>query len=435
MVIGLDGVGLPLVEQLMARGDMPAFARLCERGTLAPMLSTIPTVSSVSWTGFMTGRNPGKHGIYGFTDVRPGTLSLFFPNYGDVRCQTLWDVLGAAGRRAVVVNIPNTYPARPIAGVLISGFVAVNIERAVQPPTLLPFLQSAGYRIDVDYLNANERAEAFFQDLEATLAARRRVLRHLLCEEQWDLFVGVITETDRLHHYFWDQYLDPAAPYHGRFRDFYRRLDEVIGELASLVPEDVPLFVLADHGHTLIKREFYPNTWLREKGWLKLRGERPRSLADIDPSSKAFVLDPGRIYLHRRGRFPLGTVDEQEAEELAEAIAEGLAAVSADGEDGGRPVTAVYRREDLYEGPYLDAAPDLVLHFADGFDIKGAIAKGDLFGRSALTGMHTYADSLFYVSRRGVAVDGLAIIDLAPTLLRLLGVEPPPDMDGRARLG
>src|SRR5262249_25996005 len=105
---------------------------------MAPMRSSIPTISSVSWSGFMTGKNPGKHGVYGFTDMKPGTLTLFFPNFGSVRGDTLWDVAGRAGKRVIVLNIPGTYPARPVKGSLVSGFVAANLERAVYPPPRLP---------------------------------------------------------------------------------------------------------------------------------------------------------------------------------------------------------------------------------------------------------------------------------------------------------
>jgi predicted AlkP superfamily phosphohydrolase/phosphomutase len=436
-VIGLDGVGLPLVRDLVARGVMPALGALMARGTAAPMRSSIPTISSVSWTGFMTGRNPGKHGIYGFTELKPGTLTTFFPNFGNVKSDTLWDVAGRAGKRAIVMNVPGTYPARPLSGMLVSGFVAINLERAVYPAELLPRLTAAGYKIDVDYVKANERPEAFFADLQTVLEARRRVYVDLLRNEPWDLFVGVITECDRLHHYFWDQYADPAAPHHARFLDFYRRLDDVLASMLDALPTDVPVFVVADHGHTLIHRELYLNAWLRTQGWQALASEKPRSPADLDPASKVFVLDPGRIYLHRRGRFPLGTVEAAEAEDLIGRITEGLLALrdeSAGAPGDGRPVPRVFRRDELYSGPCIDAAPDLVAHFNPGYDPKGALSRSEIFGRSALTGMHTYDDSLFFVNRPGVPGDGLDIVDMAPTVLRMMGLTPPADMDGRARM-
>ena len=436
-VIGLDGVGLPLVQDLIARGIMPNLARLVAGGTLAPMRSSIPTISSVSWTGFSTGKNPGKHGIYGFTDLKPGTLTLFFPNFGNVRGDTLWDAAGRAGKRAIVMNIPGTYPARAMNGLLVSGFVAVNLERAVHPPELLPRLRAAGYKIDVDYMNADQRPDAFFADTHAVLDARRRVYLDLLRNEAWDLFIGVVTECDRLHHYFWSQWVDAGAPLHAKFVDVYRRLDDVLAELAAAVPAGVPLFLVADHGHTLIHREFYPNAWLREQGLLRFTAEKPKGPADLDPASKVFVLDPGRVYVHRAGRFPLGTVGAAEAEDLLGKLREGFLALhdpSPGAPAHGRPVPRVYARDELYHGPALDAAPDLVIHFNDGYDPKGALSKTEVFGRSALTGMHTYADSLFFVNRAGVPTDGLDIVDLAPTILALRDVDPPSDMDGRARL-
>ncbi len=436
-VLGLDGVGLPLVVDLIARGITPNLGRLLASGTAAPMRSSIPTISSVSWTGFMTGKNPGKHGVYGFTDLKPGTLSMFFPNFGNVRGDTLWDVAGRAGKRCIVLNIPNTYPARELNGLLVSGFVAVNLERAVWPAALLPRLKADGYRIDVDYVNADQRPDHFFTDLAATLEARRRVYLRLVREEPWDLFIGVVTECDRLHHYFWSQYTDPAAPHHERFLDFYRRLDDVVGELVAALPAEIPLFVVADHGHTLIHSEFYPNAWLREQGLLRFTSDTPKGPADMDPSTKVFILDPGRVYLHRQGRYPLGTVGEAEAEELIARVRAGLLALrdpTPGAPSDGCPVPRVFARDELYHGPCLDSAPDLVVHFNDGYDPKGAMARREVFGRSALTGMHTYADSLFYVNRPGVPTDGLDIVDLAPTILTLLGVAPAADMDGRVRI-
>ena len=98
-MIGLDGVGAPLVEALTDAGVMPRMAALRRAGTLARMTSTLPTVSSVSWSSFMTGVNPGRHGIFGFTDVTRDSYALSFPNYGHLRAPTLWDALGARGRR------------------------------------------------------------------------------------------------------------------------------------------------------------------------------------------------------------------------------------------------------------------------------------------------------------------------------------------------
>ncbi len=144
------------------------------------------------------------------------------------------------------------------------------------------------------------------------------------------------------------------------------------------MPDGTPVFVLADHGHTLIESEFYPNVWLRQQGLLQFKTPTPKSVADLDPSSKAFILDPGRIYLNLKGRFANGVVEPgAEAKELLARISAGLGAVEYPGPAVAgerRPVRQVFQRDEIYTGPVLEQAPDAVLHFHNGFDIKGAVA-------------------------------------------------------------
>jgi predicted AlkP superfamily phosphohydrolase/phosphomutase len=383
----------------------------------------------VSWAGFLTGNNPGRHGIFGFTDINRGEFKQYFPNFGSLKGDTVFDLLGRQGKRSVVVNVPGTYPAREMEGVLVSGFVAIKLEKAVHPPAMLGRLEKLGYRIDVDYVRANERPEEFFNDLFETLAIRRKLLVELARDEVWDLFIGVITETDRLHHYFWHVWEDEASPYHQRFIDFYGEVDEAIGLLLDAL-EGVPTIVLADHGHMLIESEVYPNVLLRELGMLSYRNQPPRTVADIAPATRAFVLDPGRVYLNLRGRYPTGTVDPGDADAVLADIEAAMCGIEYEGK---RPVSKVYRRDELYSGAHLADAPDMVMHFGPGFDIKGSMRADALFGRSALTGMHTYDDSLFAASRPGMDLADLAITDVAPTLLEALGLAGAGEMDGRPR--
>ena len=341
----------------------------------------------------MTGKNPGKHGVYGFTDVKPGTISMYFPNFGNVRGDTLWDVAGRAGKRCLVIEHSQHVSGAP------AGRHARLRLRGREPGAgglsgvaAAAALNADGYKIDVDYVNADQRPDHFFTDLDATLEGRRRTYLRLLREEPWDLFVGVITECDRLHHYFWNQYVDPGAPHHQRFLDFYRRLDDVLGEMIAALPADVAVFVVADHGHTLIHQEFFPNAWLRQQGLLRFTSEKPKGPADIDPSSKVFVLDPGRVYLHRKGRFPMGTVEDAEAADLLGSVREGLLALRDRAR--ARPPAGVRCRASstatsCTTAPASTPRPDLVIHFNDGYDPKGAMARTEVFGRSALTGMHT----------------------------------------------
>jgi predicted AlkP superfamily phosphohydrolase/phosphomutase len=439
VVLGLDGVGAPLIEALTDGGVMPRLAALRKQGTFGRMTSSLPTISNVSWAGFMTGVNPGKHGIYGFTELRRDSYALFFPNYGHVRAPTLWDVLGAHGKTSIVLNVPGTYPAKDIAGVLVSGFVAVDLGRAVRPASELAVLRRHGYAIDVDYVDADQRPDAFFAECFAALAARRRTFEHYLATPDWDCFIGVITETDRLHHYFWHVWADPTHRLHQRFLDFYAAIDATLGACLDRIDDAAPVFVVADHGHTAIEAECHPNAWLRAEGLLRFATATPKSLTELDPSSQVLVLDPGRIYLNLKGRFAGGVVRPgAEAEALLAHVSAGLLAITYASAEGGpvrRPVKAVYRREEIYDGPQLEHAPDAVAHGHDGFDLKGAFTRTELFGRSALTGMHTYDDALFCVNRPGIPTETLAITDLAPTIAALLGCRPATPMDGRVLVG
>jgi len=127
-VIGLDGVPIGLLQRLVDQGVMPRTAAIIGRGGLRAMRASLPPVSSVSWTCFMTGANPAEHGIFGFTDVGPDSYQLRFPTFADVKTPTFWDRLGERGLRCAVINQPSTYPARQLPGAIVSGFVALQLE-------------------------------------------------------------------------------------------------------------------------------------------------------------------------------------------------------------------------------------------------------------------------------------------------------------------
>ena len=121
VVVGLDGVPHKLLVDFMARGILPNLARITARGNLRRMEVTVPEISAVSWPSFMTGVDPGEHGIFGFTEVVPGSYQQTFPNYGSLKAPTIWDRLEKQGKRSVVINQPGTYPARRLSGALVSG--------------------------------------------------------------------------------------------------------------------------------------------------------------------------------------------------------------------------------------------------------------------------------------------------------------------------
>jgi len=429
VVLGVDGVPCSLLQRFAGSGVMPNVARLLDSGTLSSMKVSIPEVSSTSWTTFMTGVNPGRHGIYGFMDLVSDSYSWKFPNFNDVKSKTIWQIAGENDMQSVVINLPETYPAHPLKGKLVAGFVALDLKKATYPESLFNYLQSMGYRLDVNAGKAATAMDEFKDDLMLTFRKRQEAILHLYDHEQCDLFIGTITETDRLHHYLWAGLDDETSPHYDFFIEFYRELDRFIGAFVDRLDKDTPFIMLSDHGFTEIKSEVYLNYFLREKGYLKFSSDQPKSFADLDFSSTAFALDPSRIYLHRQDFYAKGCVTRDSYDQLRQDLRKDLLSLQVDGQ---AVIKEVRLKEDLYSGPCFDFAPDLVCLSNEGFDLKGTLAKEQLSGRGLLTGGHTRENATFFINQK-MSCDGPNIIDVAPTILRLLDL-PLSGMEGRCLL-
>jgi len=413
VVVGLDGFPHSLLEPLAAAGAVPRLAALAGAGHYARMTVTLPEISAVSWPSFATGVGPGGHGVFGFTDLKPGTYDLRFTNAADVKAPTIWDRLGRVGKRAVVINQPSTYPARAINGVMVAGFVAIDFDRAVMPPALRPELRKLGYEIDVDTVKCREDHDLLAKQLVSTLAGRRAAAQFLWEREDWDYFELVITGTDRLHHYMWDALADAAHPRHGFCLDYYREVDRLVGDLYDRAEAaGAAFFLLSDHGFCGVEQEFHLSTWLVQEGYLSFEGPKADALAALAPGSRAFALDPNRIYFNVAGKYPRGSVRPGDAPALAAELSDKLMAVTY----GGRPVfRRVFRRDEIYEGPYAAQGPDLVAVAHNGFDVKAHLGKAEVFARTNLVGMHTYDDAIFWTAATPPV--NLRITDLAGIIL------------------
>ncbi len=418
-VLGIDGVPYSLLKRFIGEGLMPNLSTLADKGSLAPMTASIPEVSSTSWSTFMTGVNPGKHGIYGFMELQEGSYKWSFPNSNDIKSETLWEIAGKNNRKSIVLNVPSTYPAKTLNGILTAGFVALDLKKATYPESAYEYLKSIGYKMDVDTRKAQESTAALAAEIASAFRIRKKAMLHFLDNNEWDLFIGVITETDRLHHYLWAALQDNKHPQHNFFLDFYRELDSFIGEMYDRVGDSVPFIILSDHGFTTIKQEVYLNSWLREKGYLKFNKEHPDSMEDIHSESKVFALDPSRLYIHTKNRYSRGNVDANEYESLRHKIKEELLSLVLDGE---KVIKTVMFREDIYSGNLYDNAPDLVALPYEGYDLKGSINKSQISGKGFLTGGHTRENAVFYINREISARD-INIVDVGPTIISLLGIE------------
>ena len=430
-VLGLDGVPYSLLTELFAAGVMPNLAATAGAGSFVPMRTSLPAVSSVAWTSFMTGKSPGYHGIFGFTDLKGDKISLRLPSFDDIRQPIIWDMI--PGKATLVVNLPFTYPARPLNGVLISGFVAPVFERSVHPQSLIPWLTSLNYRIDVDAVRGRQDRRFFIQELFQTLEIREKAILHLMDNTPWDLFIGVITGTDRLHHFFFDAKDDPTHAFYSDFMDYYRRVDAFFGRFLDHTGPLARLIVLSDHGFTRLKKQVYLNRILRSLGYLSFSRPGPQSLDDIHPGSQAFAMDPTRIYLNSNERFRRGILSSSEAREIRAKLKHDLGAlrlsdvgiVEPDGTDSpdDRLFAEVRCKEEVYEGDLLALAPDLVIIPKPGYDVKAAISAPASVMTDIFTGMHTHDDAFLILSDRGSSDKLLnpCITDVAGQILEILG--------------
>ncbi len=437
LVIGLDGVPHTLLQDYVDRGYLPETKRILDCGfALRRMDASIPDVSSTSWTSFMTGVNPGEHGIYGFMELEPGSYEMRFPNSADIMAPTLWEIIGrtSCGKRStlcdrfgaavdspmrsVVLNIPQTYPATAINGVLTAGFVCPDLRKGTYPDSCYDYLMSIGYVPDVDSARAVEDRDGFIEELFMALEKRRKAFEHFFENEEWDLFIGVITETDRLHHFFFDGARDAAHPLHGTFISFYRKIDEIIGKLFNRFMEltrgEGLFLTMSDHGFSVVEQTVNVNAYLSKEGFLKKDVTR-RYFDMIDTGTRAFAMDPSRIYINLECRYPRGSVSEADRTAVVEELKEKLLSINAP--DGTPVIRALYEGSELYSGPHAGDGPDLVALAHEGFDLKAGLQQDRVFSKGVFKGMHTQNDAHCIMSKGLEAGDGLHIEDLAGLIL------------------
>jgi predicted AlkP superfamily phosphohydrolase/phosphomutase len=421
LIIGLDGVS----HEMLAGGNglpslLPGMKEFFAAST-ARMTVSIPEISSVSWSSFMTGTQAGEHGIYGFVDLVLGTYQYRFPNFCDLKAVPFFVELGSHHKRSVIINLPATYPARPVPGVLISGFVALDLEKAVYPARYLPMLKQAGYQVDIDAGKGRDKKAEFLADLHCALKIRRQIADMLWEREEWDVFMFTVTGTDRLQHFLYDAYADSSHKFHDEFRSFFHEVDQAALGLIERAASrrDIEVIALSDHGFGRIRSEVYLNPILKRYGYLAMDAgaDAGKSLSRISAQAKAFALDPSRLYIHQKGKYPKGAVARGDYEKIRVELKELFEGYEV---KGRKVLRKAYFKEELYSGGQLAEAPDLVLLSEPGFDLKGGLEKDAEAGISHFTGMHRQDNAFLACRRDGIIGARPTIFDVKGMLLRLL---------------
>jgi predicted AlkP superfamily phosphohydrolase/phosphomutase len=451
MIIGLDCAEPSLLEAW--RDELPVLSGLMDRGIHGRLTSVIPPITVPAWSCMMSSHTPGDLGVYGFRNRSDHTYEGgFIADSTAIKPPRMWDVVGRAGGSSIVLGVPGTYPPKPVRGVMVGCFLTPSVEsRYTFPPALKDEIAEVvgEYVLDCKDFRTEDKDHLLEQLYEMT-DKRFRLADHLLATKPWQLFAMVEMGHDRIHHGFW-KFMDtthrkhePGNPYERAILDYYRHTDRLIGDLLRHADDDTLVLVLSDHGAKRLDGGIRVNEWLRREGLLALNAEPdgvclPRDVG-IDWAKTTAWGDGGyyaRVFLNVRGREPEGTVAPEDYEAVRSDLAARLEAIP---DDEGRPLgTRVYRPEELYD-EVNGVAPDLIVIF------------GDLLWRSVATiggdeGVHTLEndtgpddanhaqDGMVIAAGAGVGARGRLdahLLDVAPTVLDLLGIDAPEGMRGRS---
>ena len=464
VIFGIDGATHTVLDPLLAQGHLPQLQRLKERGAWGVLRSTIHPLTPAAWVSMVTGLNPGKHGVYDFRRRQEGSYAWELVNSRSWSGEALWSIFSQQGWRVGVVNVPMTYPPQPVNGFMVSGMGAPRqLQGSVYPAQLAALLQERfpDYAVDPEVEHISH-AQQYLAQYVAWVERRIAVLR-LLREEypELDFLMVVFTEIDRIQHVFW-RFLDASFPdYHtpeagdvrAQVTGMFRQIDGALGELWEWVAErGGHLLVVSDHGFGPLLKDVYINKWLVDHGYLALKpdvgvGASGNFFEQVDwEHTRAYSFGFfGNISLNLHGREPRGIVEPgRQAEQLKQEIAQRLSELT-DPESGERVVDAVYRREQLYSGLYVEQAPDLLVVMRDyaymtrdGFDFISERLMGPPmeYQRSALphSGNHRLEGIVLLAGDGvcpGAAIGPAEIVDIAPTVLHLASLPLPADVDGR----
>jgi len=495
-VFGIDGATFDVINPMIAEGKLPNLARMMQIGSYGDLTSTIPPNSSVAWTSFATGKNPGKHGIYYFRERNAGSYERPIISSRSVKCETLWKILSEQGKRVGVINVPVTYPPDEVNGYLISGLLAPDKKSVfTYPPNLhLELLKELG-----DYPLDNE-AEIMFRSSGDELAAfqhliysTKKVMQaafYLMGKFEWDFFMVVPTIVDRVQHIAW-KYMSPefkqknptlCQKFETEIEISYRIVDEQLGTLKASLDDNTILIVLSDHGFGPITYRFFINRWLKRLGLLKLKrsaeikhkllkpgkafikrsiaglsrrrglldrilnktqplpiiDEKLRTLIDWSKTRAFSSWTSGEeiVIINLKGREPEGIVRPgEEYEELRDFIIKKLCQL--EGDKGEKLIDRAYRREELYSGPYAHLAPDIQFTTND----MSVHPRGELLDEDIVVRANDFTPALHRMNgillmegdiiKQDFKIEEAGIIDLAPTILYLLGIPIPNDTDGK----
>jgi len=452
LVIGLDCAEPMLVFERW-RGELPNLNRLMSGGVYGNLESCIPAITVPAWSVMMSSKDPGQLGIYGFRNRADYSYDKMTIATGSaVKEDRVWDILSRAGKQVVVVGVPGTYPPRPVNGVMVGCFLTPSAKsQYTYPPQVRDQIAEwvGEYQVDVPQFRTEDKDFLLKQIYDVT-EQHLVVVKKLLQGVPWDFFMFVEMGPDRIHHGMW-KYMDPAHPkyepgnkWQDAIRDYYKALDGYIGQVLALAPQDAVVLVVSDHGAKTMQGGIAVNEWLIRNGWLVLKDEPPKTITPFEKVevdwSKTRAWGSGgyygRVFLNVAGREPQGIIPQSDYERVRAELAQALESIPAP--DGRKIGTVVFRPEDLYR-EVKGIPPDLIVYFGNlDWRAVGSLGLGDIYTFENDTGPDdaNHAQQGLFILYDPVCSGGgrrldAHIMDIAPTVLDLMGLPVPRDMNGR----
>ena len=478
IIIGLDGATFDLIKPWVNDGKLPCLANLIKNGVWGNLRSVIPTISGPAWVSFMTGKNPGKHGILGFTtNVDRNDEQAQLISSLHVKDETLWQVLSSHGKRVGVLNVPITYPPQKVNGFLISGFMTPPSAKVFTYPEELK-RSIPDYRIGVRRGWQSEDGKTSIRKLQDELIAgefhdiaERRTAAAVQLMSQWDpdFFMVVFKGTDEMQHFFWGR--------EDILLEYYQKIDKSIDRILTESSKDSNVLIISDHGFgPAATKSFSTNAWLQQAGLLKEKHDLKSSLLgtvyrlarDITTKTKLKKRLPSRsvaaarkvavqslswnetkaygrkitglaaININLKGREPKGVVEAgHEYEELRDKVIKRLRSLK-DPETGEAVMAEVFRNNEIYWGPNLAKVPDIIGIPNSRYYVDPSIFSKSIFSAYSPgnPGQHwAQLNGILIASgpdiKGGEKIEGACLIDVAPTVLHMMSLPVSQDMDGR----
>ncbi len=435
LVIGLDGTTFDLLDAMMAEGVLPFLSQAIQNGVSGRLTSAYPPVTAAAFASFLTGMNPGKHGIYEFLYRQRGDWQQTPVNSTMLRAKTIWAWMSEAGLRVGVLSVPLTYPPQPINGFSLADFLTPKGARDLSyPPELITEIEArfGPYPLYHSKVYTPSGVEELLAECHAILQYRAETALYLMQSQDWDVLMIYLEGTDRVQHELWHildenhPRYDPteASRYRPGILEFYRETDAQVRRFVEAAGPGTDVILMSDHGFGPIYRFVNINIWLWKQGFLVLksdaltrlkamlfhlgltpalgyriamrfgfanlrlsRGMSKRlgllrsvgrvflSLNNVDwaRTSAYSQGNYGQIYVNVRGREPFGAVSPGgEYEEVVDQLVAGLRELRDPATD--EPIVErIFRRQDLYQGPVAEQSPDVMFLLEDTYKPLGTL--------------------------------------------------------------